>query len=844
MKQQFYQVLFYAFVLNMISICPNALIGNTTSLVPINFNLNASSFSVLSATKDLPLDLECMVNQAVSVPGGTDGIASVEIKDGVAPYQVSLTGPKLENLQSLNGLVNFSDLLAGDYVVKIQDANNLLDSCSFTITEPIICDFFVTIAATPVSCFNANDGTASLGFTDGTGPFDITWSDPNYNGFSTVANLAPNDYGVTITDVNGCSDTIGIAIMEPDQLTPEIIASSSFLCEGEPIILSVDEDKYAAYDWSNSSQNNLTSINEGGTYRLTVTDSDGCQGVDTIAVDQIKQDTFREILLTCSPDNLGDFFIERKGSNGCNYVIFRTLELAKIDTILIKNTTCDPKKTGVFRTSIVNQFGCNNLKIEVVELLNSDTTYLNGVTCFTQDTGWTSITLTNQIGCDSIVKTKTVLDQSSECVIGYTVFVDTICSNQSEGSITLLSTFGEPPFNYFLFDTTNNGIDTINQGIITSLNEEITLENIPQGIYLIELFQESTNSRLARPVEIVQNSAIEVQARLSDFDGFAISCKDATDGRIRLDINGGKAPYTYLWESGEVTKDIENLTKGTYQVTVSDAQNCTTAETFNLYANEPLVNFTSEQPQCSGDDLGQLIISELINAKGDLAYSIDGILYNPIDQFPFMIDQLAIGEHQLFIQHSNDCLFDTTFIIPEADQLNLSVEQEQSVVLGDSLFINPGANFKITGMEWSSNPKLSCLDCSTLTVRPTKGGKYFLTAYDDAGCSTSTTINIQLETRKQVFIPNIFSPNNDGINDTYQIFMGNSVAKLNSLRIFDANGQLVYHANNLPVSTEGIGWNGEFNGQKMPAGVFIVLIEIALIDGTNRSYTEPLNLIY
>jgi len=173
----------------------------------------------------------------------------------------------------------------------------------------------------------------------------------------------------------------------------------------------------------------------------------------------------------------------------------------------------------------------------------------------------------------------------------------------------------------------------------------------------------------------------------------------------------------------------------------------------------------------------------------------------------------------------------------------LTLGGNQNLSLGDSLLLTPAANFEITHYEWTSTTALACADCPTIRLLPIESGQYTLTAYDANGCSLTTSVAVRLEKENRVFIPNVFSPNNDGINDVYQVFTGKSVSQINQFQIFDYEGRLMYQVNDSAPNDSSIGWDGRFNGQKMSPAVFAVLMEVTLIDGTTKQYRETMTLI-
>ena len=121
---------------------------------------------------------------------------------------------------------------------------------------------------------------------------------------------------------------------------------------------------------------------------------------------------------------------------------------------------------------------------------------------------------------------------------------------------------------------------------------------------------------------------------------------------------------------------------------------------------------------------------------------------------------------------------------------------------------------------------------------------YSLTATDLNGCRGSDEVLIRVNTTRKVYIPNIFTPNNDGINDHFEIFTGGGVAAIETVRIFNRWGDLVYEGRNLPPNPSGTQtWDGTFNGKRMAPGVFVYTVEVVFLDGRSLTFRGDINLV-
>lgn len=134
--------------------------------------------------------------------------------------------------------------------------------------------------------------------------------------------------------------------------------------------------------------------------------------------------------------------------------------------------------------------------------------------------------------------------------------------------------------------------------------------------------------------------------------------------------------------------------------------------------------------------------------------------------------------------------------------------------------------------NWSPNTGISCITCSNPIVTPQGSDAYTVIVTDiDTGCTTEETVEFNILDscpEDLIAVPNIFTPNGDGVNDRIEIFLSSTLNdEIYSYRIFNRWGTMVYE-----TTDRSEGWDGTFKGRDMPAGVYIYLIEApCAIDG-------------
>ncbi|MFH6995523.1 T9SS type A sorting domain-containing protein [Flavobacterium sp. FlaQc-48] len=238
----------------------------------------------------------------VSCNGGTNGSATVNVTGGTGTYNYvwSPTG---------GSAATASGLAAGTYTVTITDANSCTLTQSVTITEPAVLS--ATTIKTDVSCNGANNGTASVSVTGGTGAYTYAWS-PSGGTAATATGLSPNTYTVTVTDANGCFLTQTVNIITTPDVTapvptvatlPEITNSCSVLASQIAIPTATDN---CAGTLNGTTTDPLT-YNAVGTYVITWKYDDGHGNITTQA---------QTVKVTASPLNLVTFANAQATYNG------------------------------------------------------------------------------------------------------------------------------------------------------------------------------------------------------------------------------------------------------------------------------------------------------------------------------------------------------------------------------------------------------------------------------------------------------------------------------------------------------------------------------------------------
>ncbi|MEN0004927.1 MAG: gliding motility-associated C-terminal domain-containing protein, partial [Bacteroidota bacterium] len=302
--------------------------------------------------------------------------------------------------------------------------------------------------------------------------------------------------------------------------------------------------------------------------------------------------------------------------------------------------------------------------------------------------------------------------------------------------------------------------------------------------------------------------------------------------------SGGMPPYTIQWEDGPTTADRTDLAEGDYSVTVADDFGCWDSLTVSMVSLiESAIMVLPADADCFGSTTGSVAVSA---PDSSFQYSLDGVVYTPEPIF----EGLGAGTYTLFVLTENDCESSLDFEVGEPATITLSLSADSLLCLGDSTLITSKTNVEgPTEYNWEASPWLSCLDCPTPMARPVRTSTFVLTVSDTAGCMAKDTITIEVEVKRRLYFPNVFSPNGDGFNDRFFPFAGPEVSRILTFKVFDRWGELLFEDGNFLPNDPQFGWDGTFRGQLMPVGVFVWMAEVEYVDGVREQLAGDITLV-
>ncbi len=433
-------------------------------------------------------------------------------------------------------------------------------------------------------------------------------------------------------------------------------------------------------------------------------------------------------------------------------------------------------------------------------------------------------TIPTTTGCDSTV----TLDLNMiDCeLIGAIDFNSPVCNGDENGSLLISLQNGIAPFNY---EWNNINDATVNGSGSSNVLTDILIENIPAGIYEINII-DSFGDDIVFIQEVIDPAVLTANIDAVDYNGFNLTCNNASDGTVTVAGNGGVSPYSFMWNNNDTLASISNLSAGFYEVELTDANGCSVIT--NITLTEPeVLEFEADyiDPNCDGLETGIIQLNSISGGTLPYSFALNNDPYSSSDIF----QDLGSGEYYFSVSDINGCFKDTSATLYAPDIPILFIMEDQEIDLGCNVLIAAETNnTSLIDISWTNFANsLECDSCLETYASPVNDTEYILTLTSIDNCSTSDSIFVKVNKRRDVYIPNAFSPNGDGINDYFSINANKSVSIIQTFRVYNRWGQVLYKAVDFTPNQMSSGWDGYFKGEAMNIGVYIWMAEVEYLDG-------------
>lgn len=393
---------------------------------------------------------------------------------------------------------------------------------------------------------------------------------------------------------------------------------------------------------------------------------------------------------------------------------------------------------------------------------------------------------------------------------------DASCGGANDGSLTATPTGGTSPYVYAWNTAPAQGSQT---AVL-----------VAPGTYAVVVTDANGCTATA---QATVGQSTNVSLTVNSLDN--VSCNGANDGSIDIELTGGVAPYAYSWSNSlPATQDQSGLAPGNYGVTVTDDDGCTVSGSYIITEPTALQTTVSvvQDALCFNTEDGSADIEVL---GGTPPYSYN---WSNGSSLGGLFD-VAAGSYNVTVTDDNGCIVVDSVTISAPGTAVTSIISKTNADCSQSLTgtakvtVSGGAApYEYFWSNFETTDSISGLDA----------GAYTVIIEDNNGCSIIDTVTILelsavpcestndtlFDTTNTVvpwFIPNVFTPNGDGNNDIFEIFVREPANA--EVHIFNRNGSKVYFNAN---QTSGTGWDGTFDGNDAQEGTYVYMINLDFVD--------------
>ena len=319
------------------------------------------------------------------------------------------------------------------------------------------------------------------------------------------------------------------------------------------------------------------------------------------------------------------------------------------------------------------------------------------------------------------------------------------------------------------------------------------------------------------------------------------TCKIAVVLEAVINVPYDTIYYQWYFEGNKIPETVPSIQvdqSGAYAVDISTRLNGdtqVTQQTFVVEIEEVKIEEVAITNTSCNESNGAIAVK--VNNDRGIRYSLDGGSFQEENLFR----NLTAGTYTVAIQDSLNCGDSREVIVASSTPLAIETIESSPATCGAA---NGRIVYEISG---GTGQVLALINTDTAQVGPSfedlAQGEYTLTFIDETGCTIAATKSVSA-VKCPIYIPNVFSPNDDGLNDLFQIDAEASLnAKVNRYVIFDRWGGQLYEAHDFFVNTSAPWWDGTFDNRALGVGTYLYWIEVEFENGGKQVFQGELSVL-
>ncbi|MES2703897.1 MAG: gliding motility-associated C-terminal domain-containing protein [Bacteroidota bacterium] len=705
-------------------------------------------------------------------------------------------GTTTVNVTATGGTVPYTGtgtytVTAGAHNYTVTDAGGCTATTSINISQPAA----VNVTATAgIIATSGGTTTVVVSATGGTSP---------YTGTGTYT-VAAGTYTYTVTDANGCTGTATVTVNNPTPLNVVSILTpaAGISCYGGTATVNV-----TATGGNPPYTGTGTYTVTAGSYTYTVTDANGLTGTTTINVTQpaaiVPVAATGNILCNGGTTTVN---ISATGGTapytgiGTYTVTAGSYTYAITDangcTASVPATLTQPAPLNA-TSAVTAEILCHDGSGVVTVAASGGTMPYAAIGSYTVTAGSYNYTVTDANGCNA----NTSVGISEPLMLAATATAPAIACHGQTTIISVTATGGSTPY-------AGTGSFMVNAG---TYNYTITDNNGCTSI---------TSIAIAEPANLT----------VTPFTTPA-GCGSEHNGSAYAIVNGGTAPYNYLWNTtagGQANDTARNLPAGTYNVTITDSKGCTAMAALTVGGGSSDITVTpiAENLVCYNDFKGAVKV-QVTGGVQPYTYGWSNGNTTP------GITGLAAGTYSVTVTDKAGCsqTAEATLSQPDSMYTELVASKYPGGYAVSAYKMADGSVACTMGGGTAPYTYIWSTGGTTRDLQNLPAGRYALKVTDNNGCVVEA--NVMLDEPLPIDLPTAISPNGDGYNDFFVIH-GIDNYPQNKLEIFNRWGNEVYSVNQYQNTWDGRNKKGE----SLPDGTYYVILRINGGEISKASFVE------
>jgi len=571
------------------------LIGGNYTLCVTDAAGCSETLGPITVNEPQPITVGDIEIENASASADDGEIRLIAVSGGTPAYTFNWESPN-GVMQTTNSIPTISDIVPGEWRVTIVDDNG----CTEVITDIIVLGSLnVTATNQNPTCSGDNDGSIALTINAGTPQYEYEWSTADGSG---IVQFAPNQFTLT-------AGTYMVTVQDANAV---IVVNTYTLTDPNPIMVDFTTTDQTGADCNGF----INSTISGGTPPYTYTWNNGATTPDLFDV--------------CK----GEYEVTIVDDKGCVAIppsVFVTAGPLTFATLNVSGASCAGGTGGLVTGEVFG--GCGPYTFTLSGAGTQIITSNDGFFSFTDlGAGTYEITITDAAGSTPLVTSFTIPETT------IVITADTIINNTGmgmcNGAVNITVTGGQLPYTYIW----SNGA--------TSQDVSDVCENqSPLSVVVID-----ANGCIVESQQFILIAGLSIDLAVENE-----SCVGDADGSLIATVDGGNAPYTYVWSNGATTQNLTGLTPGSYTLTVTDSQGRTVSESGNVNGSSEPITVTSDITVPTGTNADGAINLSIAGGAGGYDYEWSN------GMFTQDIAGLTAGTYTVVITDAFGCIYSETF---------------------------------------------------------------------------------------------------------------------------------------------------------------------------------------